>query len=276
MREIGKKFALFFGAVSLILLFNCSVYAANNPIRNGYYMIQSGNASDRVLDINNFSMSNGGNLEIYQKNKTSNQVFYVSYGRHGYCYIQAVHSGYYLHKANGGRTDDVHQWEGYGALNTQWALESAGNGYYYVRNRSGNYLDNSGGRTDLGNNVITYPRNYSAAQKWKFIPTKKPKFSASLKWSSLEGTYKRNFPPRIISGRVYANYPVTKLSLSIYNSRGKEVKTKSISPSSRDFTFSYRFVFSNFSAGKYYYRIRIWNVVGDEICSRDHSFSIKR
>lgn len=142
----------------------------SNPIPNGWYMIVSGNSDDRVLDINNWSQANGGNLETYQKNNTTNQRFYLQYSG-GYYTIRAQHSGKYLHKANAGQTNDVHQWSGCGANQTLWAIESAGNGYYYIRSKCGNYLDNSNGSTKLGNNVITYPFNGSAAQKWKFVST---------------------------------------------------------------------------------------------------------
>ena len=138
-------------------------------ISDGWYIIESGNSSNRVLDINNWSQNNGGNLEIYQNNKTTNQLFFVQYRDNGYYSIRAFHSNKYLHKANSGYVDDVHQWDGYGADNTQWALYPSFDGdYYYIRSKSGNYLDNSGGRTDLGNNVITYNFNGSNAQKWKF------------------------------------------------------------------------------------------------------------
>ena len=276
MKKTGKRLALLFGAISLILLFSFSAFAASNPIKNGYYMIQSGNATNRVLDINNYSMNNGGNLEIYQKNGTSNQVFYLQYRNNGYYSIQAVHSGYYLHKANSGKTDDVHQWSGYGANNTQWALESAGNGYYYIRSRSGNYLDNSGARTTLGNNVGTYKKNNSAAQKWKFIAINRPNYSVKMSnISKLSGSYDKN-SSKTISGRITANYPVTKLEVIVYNTSGKNMNmTGSCIPKSREFSFNHTFKFSSLAAGNYYYRIKVWNVQGDSAVSGKYNFSIK-
>ena len=157
--------------VSIVMTVCASVpaEAASNPVANGWYMIVSGNSGDRVLDINNWSQDNGGNLEIYQKNNTTNQRFFLQYLDNGYYSIMASHSGKYLHKR--GSDDNVHQWDGYSNANAQWALEPAGNGYYYLINRaSGKYLDNNGGRTDLANNVGIYKRNESAAQKWKFLP----------------------------------------------------------------------------------------------------------
>ena len=145
------------------------VQAASNPVVDGWYMIESGNSSDRVLDINNWSQENGGNLELYQKNNTTNQRFYLKYLNNGYYSIMASHSGKYLHKKD--NSSNVHQWDGYENYNAQWALEPAENGYYYLKNRaSGKYLDNNGAETNLGNNVGIYDKNKTNAQKWRFVP----------------------------------------------------------------------------------------------------------
>ena len=142
-------------------------------IADGWYMIESGNSSNRVLDINNWNMNNGGNLETYQKNNTTNQQFYVKYMGNGYYSIQANHSKKYIHAQGSNSTpDNVHQWDGNSSYNAQWCIEPAGNGYYYLRCRSGNYLDNSNNSTALGNNVITYYYNGTNAQRWKFVPLK--------------------------------------------------------------------------------------------------------
>ena len=72
-----------------------NVYAANRPLSDGYYRIQSGNSSSRVLDINSASLNNGANLEIYQRNGGTNQIFYIQYRGYGYYSIRALHSGKY-------------------------------------------------------------------------------------------------------------------------------------------------------------------------------------
>lgn len=274
-----KKLKIIYGIIFIFLLqlFLCTpTSAASNPIKNGWYMIQSGNSTDRVLDIHNYSMSDGGNLEIYKKNGTCNQVFYLEYRKNGYYSIRVAHSGKYLHKANSGRTDDVHQWSGYGANNTQWALESAGNGYYYIRSKSGNYLDNSGGRTSLGNNVGTCRKNQTAAQKWKFISVNRPAFDGHLSnHNALNGSYYKN-STRQISAEFSTNYPVTKLSVIVYNSSGKNMgMTGTCYPNSRSFKLTHTFNFSNLAPGSYYYRIVIYNAMGDKGKTGKFNFSIK-
>ena len=148
-----------------------SVYAASSaPIPDGWYMIISGNSDDRVLDINGWNQDNGGNLETYYRNNATKQRFHVVYQGNGYYTLCAMHSGKYIHTSDERyKNANVHQWTGTGD-NALWAFQSAGNGYYYLKNKnSGSYLDNSGGNTDPGNNVITYEYNGSDAQKWRFV-----------------------------------------------------------------------------------------------------------
>ncbi|MEI3508593.1 MAG: RICIN domain-containing protein [Bacilli bacterium] len=49
-----------------------------------------------------------------------------------------------------------------------WTMESAGNGYYYLKNTTGLCLDVYGATTDNGKNIWAYTCNKSDAQKWKF------------------------------------------------------------------------------------------------------------
>lgn len=85
--------------------------AGCHDLPNGWYMIISGNSEDRVLDINDWSQSNGGNLEIYSKNNTTNQRFYLQYLNNGFYSIKAYHSGRYLHVTDGNNPQaNVHQW----------------------------------------------------------------------------------------------------------------------------------------------------------------------
>jgi len=151
-----------------------SVSAAQRTLADGWYMIVCGSSDDRVLDINNWSQSNGGNLEIYKKNNTTNQRYYLKYMNNGYYTIGVLHSKKYLHVAGNYSKANVHQWDGYNTDNALWEISSSQNGYYFIRNKAnGEYLDNSGARTSLGNNVWTYPfvNRDNKAQKWKFLST---------------------------------------------------------------------------------------------------------
>ena len=148
----------------------------SRPVADGWYMIESACSSDRVLDLNNWNQNNGGNVEIYQKNGTTNQWVRVTYVGEGYYNLMFQHSGKYIHAAGTNSTpDNVHQWEGGNHNNALWYIESDGRGYFYLRNKNGNYLDNTNCRTTLGNNVITYYFNGCDAQRWRFVGQNKQK-----------------------------------------------------------------------------------------------------
>lgn len=276
MKKIKGHLFVSFLIYGIMLIMSClTVQAASNPIKNGYYMIQSGNSSSRVLDINNFSLNNGGNLEIYNKNKTTNQVFYLQYRNNGYYSIRAVHSGKYLHKSGSGT--NVHQWDGYNNANALWEIKSAGNGYYYLRNKnSGLYLDNSGGYTTLGNNVIVYKFNKSNAQKWKFISTGKPAFSAT--WVNMtfpSGTL--NNPSKVrIKGEVRPSYPVKGMQVAIYNSSAKRVTSVEMAPSGLNYSFEYIVDLSSLKSGRYFFGIKLKNANNEELQSLQYWFNVQK
>lgn len=171
MKNLHMK-ALFLALLFAVLMHMSpgETKAASRTLPDGWYMIASGNDGNLVLDINNWNKNDGGNLEVYTKNQTTNQIFYIQYSS-GYYSIRGLDSGKFIHIQDGrNRTSNVHQWSGKNHDNARWEIIYAGNGYYYLRNKgNGSYLDNSGGSTKAGNNVISYPFNGSNAQMWKFL-----------------------------------------------------------------------------------------------------------
>ena len=140
-------------------------------IPDGWYMIGSGNDNDWVLDINGWNQENGGNLELYHRNNTTNQRFYLQYLNNGFYSIKVLHSGKYIRKKDDSSSSNVFQWDGYDSKNAQWKLVQADEGYFYLEARSGGYLDNLNGSTTAANNIRVFDYNGSGAQKWRFFST---------------------------------------------------------------------------------------------------------
>ena len=132
-------------------------------IDDGWYMIESRYNSDYVLDISGRGMDNGDNLITWGRNWGDNQIFFLEYQSSRYI-IKARHSEKYLHKSGSGDGLNVHQWSGAGN-NARWCLESAGEGYYYLRNENGGYMT----RGDDGNVYVENLTEGSNRQQWKFI-----------------------------------------------------------------------------------------------------------
>ena len=143
---------------------------------DGWYMIASGNNNDWVLDINNWNKENGGNLELYHRNNTTNQRFYFKYLNNGFYSIRAQHSGKYIQKQGDGTSTNanVHQWDGCDSFNAQWKLIPADDGYYYLEARNGGYLDNYNASVTPANNIRVFDYNGSRAESWRFVSTNAP------------------------------------------------------------------------------------------------------
>ena len=143
--------------------------STGNSVKDGYYLIAYAGNTDYVLDVSGASCDNGANIHLYKRHNGSNQKFRFTYQNNGYYSILNYGSGQAVNRNLS--SGNVLQWPWHGGENEQWALESAGDGYFYIRSRSGNYLDNTGREIKNGNNIHTYKRNQSIAQTWKLIET---------------------------------------------------------------------------------------------------------
>ena len=197
-------------------------------ITEGTYVIESGNSADRVLDINGFSTENGGNLEIYERKETdnANQQFAFRYKGGGYYQIIAVHSGKALDVENQSPESfaNCHQWEVHDGDSQLWQFLDAGDGYYYIRNKLGCYLNNVWGSTELSNNVMLYQYDGTEAEKWRLHPVnteeqdRKTVVEYMRKMATVEWTPQRYIPYWNVeskfkgwpAGSVYKGIPYTQ------------------------------------------------------------------
>ena len=168
---------------SNLTAYNLDVYVPNpgaackRTIKDGWYMIVSGNSDDRALDIN---AGKGGNLETFTRNNSINQRFYVRFTKtgglfsnKGYYTFLTQDSAKYLQLENStNKYSNVHEWSGNSSDSAKWTITNAVGDYYYITNKANkSCLDNTGGSTALGNNVATCPQNGTKAQRWMFLPT---------------------------------------------------------------------------------------------------------
>ena len=205
-------------------------------LSDGWYTVQSGNDNAYVWDVHGGGNNDGANLEVHKSHGGDNQTFFLRYLNNGYYAIMVKSSSKYLHKENAGYKDNVVQWGGYstGAIQTQWAISSAGNGYYYVRAKAGNYVDNSSGLAKDGNSVITYNWNKTAAQKWKFVSKSDVASTLSLSGASVPGSIEEGsgFTCR---GTISSNYKIEKVTVGIWDANNNEVSVTSRTPNSYSF-----------------------------------------
>ena len=190
-REIGKKnyqersFQKIrkIMSIALVMIFFCemimptvSVFAAERVnVTEGCYIFTSGLSNSKCLDVSGMGTDNGTNIQLWSSNKTDAQLFYVTKVKEspGWYSIRNIYSRKAIDVTGGvsgsGINVQLYDWNGSDAQ--LWQFYSAGNGYYYIKNKLGYYLDVSGAFTSDGTNIQVYQWNGTNAQKWKLVPS---------------------------------------------------------------------------------------------------------
>lgn len=168
-----KKITIFFTMILLCFGFcKTNVYAAVS-IGNGVYNILSALNRGKAVDVSGANKQNGANIQLWDYVDELQQQFYFIRVSGYYYKIQDVNSGKVLDVESGTRRSGVNvQLYQYNGTDAQlWKIESAGDGYYYLKNKLGYYLDVSGGSANNGSNIQVYSFNRTKAQKFKLRPT---------------------------------------------------------------------------------------------------------
>ena len=103
-------------------------------IPNGKYILVSGLASNKALDINGCSTADRANVQLWTLNYSDAQILYIESVGNGYYKITNVHSGKVLDIVGASRTPgtNVFQYTYNGGANEHWRFKDAGGGYYYA------------------------------------------------------------------------------------------------------------------------------------------------
>lgn len=135
----------------------------------GAYILRSA-VGDRVLDIANASRSVGANAQLWEPTGGAAQIFAIDWQplvfANNIRLAQSGNENLWLDAEGGDGQVNVWQYEGNGGYAQNWFFEPAGNGYYYIRNLLGYYLDVVRSGTANGTNVQVWEFNGSEAQRW--------------------------------------------------------------------------------------------------------------
>ena len=144
--------------------------ANKDNIKTGIYEIGSAINSKFVLDMSGSTKANGGNLQIYQANRTNAQAWKITKDDKGYLTIRNANSNKVIEVAGAvANLTNVHQNESNGSMAQKWIAVKNGNGFVLVSALNPNYaLDLFSSRTVNGNNIAIYEKNGSKAQIWVF------------------------------------------------------------------------------------------------------------
>ena len=161
-----------------------------STVVDGWYELHLASASSYVLDVSGASRNNGANVQIYSRNGTNAQKWYVHRESDGYYSLRSGASDKMLDVAGAGAamTTNVWQYAGNGSAAQRWAITKNSDGTYTLTSKaSGLVLDVAGGRAANGTNVWQYASNGTAAQRWTLTST-----TYTDQWAAIEAKYKNN------------------------------------------------------------------------------------
>ena len=141
----------------------------------GLYEIKSSLDENYVLDIANASQESKANLQLYRRNGTGAQKFWViPLGYDNQYYIMNRTSGKYLDVDNN-YTDDrtnIRQYSGNGTSAQRYRIISVGSGVYEIQGvGSDKFVDVDQAVVANQSNIQIYKSNHTAAQRWKLVLT---------------------------------------------------------------------------------------------------------
>ena len=94
-----------------------------------------------------------------------------------YTFKSALAGDWMLDTNGGGNQTKVHLWQSIaGHSNQKIKIESAGNGYYYLRASSGRYLEAAGGGSADGTNIVCSNFSGNASMQWSIYRTSDGKY----------------------------------------------------------------------------------------------------
>ena len=134
--------------------------------------------SNKVLDIEYAYYTKGAKLLLFDNNKALNQKFFIEKVGFAEYIIRAAHSNLVL-GVEGGNVDisdnptncnrRIVQLPQNNENNQKWIFEDARNGYFFIRNTLGWYMNVYNYNTSNGAPINIQPFNGSKAQQFKII-----------------------------------------------------------------------------------------------------------
>lgn len=137
-------------------------------VLSGVYVIHSAWDDNTCLDIQGDSKENNANIQLYQRVYNDVQKFRIIKWNDDYYCIKSIHNGRWLDaKTPIGDNSNVKLYDTNEDDEDFWYFEDAGDGYVYIKNKTGYYLDVQGDRAVNGANIQLYHYVDSNSQKWR-------------------------------------------------------------------------------------------------------------
>lgn len=143
-------------------------------IEDGAYYISSYQNTNCVLDIKDGSLEDGANLQLWTKNNTENQKFYIEYAGNGYYKIYNVKSAKVLDVPDGSKEigAKIRQYGNNDTSAQRWKIRKNIDGTYnFIAECSGLALDVENGIMQEGTSIQQYTYTNSYSQRFNIEKT---------------------------------------------------------------------------------------------------------
>lgn len=161
------------------------------PIEDGAYVIESEGNSNYALDVYGNLTMQKVNIQLYNKNGQSNQIFKITKGSDDLYTIQNVYSRHVLDVDHGYLADgtNVMQYGINGGKNQKWlVIVNADGSISFINDGTGRALNISGGKYLNESNIDQWTFSGVDSQKFVLVPT----------------TYDKSYDTRVIDYTIYS------------------------------------------------------------------------
>ena len=174
-------------------------------IEEGDYIVEAKNNLKKALDVNGAATENGTNIQLWDKNNGSAQIWHIQYNSTTNDYTFINPNSNRALDINGGETSNgtnIQLWDSNLSCAQRWKAILDTDNYYTFVSACDNQkaLDINGGETSNGTNIQLWDINSSSAQKWALVPAETIKNGtyqfisklSSTKALDVNGAYKSN------------------------------------------------------------------------------------
>ena len=143
-------------------------------LKPGWYTLTSALDSSKCLDLSGNVRADGGKIQLYGRNGTAAQRFYLAYGRGG-AYRLLPGDGYAVDVSGAGKAagTPVQLYTNNYTAAQNWLVEKNSDGTVSLKSAcNGLYMDVQNAGTKNGTQIQCWTGNGTAAQKWQLTPVK--------------------------------------------------------------------------------------------------------
>ena len=143
-------------------------------VKDGVYYISCAQDTNYVLDVTEGSLDNGGALQIFPKNKDTNQKFYIHYVGNGYYQIENIASTKTIEVKDASTESGavIQQNDNNNSSAQRWKIRKNIDGTYnFISECSGMAIDVKEGKIENGTPIQQFTYNNNYAQRFKLEST---------------------------------------------------------------------------------------------------------